>query len=230
MVVSQYGKFISFLLSFWPLLVMSEEELVRIAIGNIFRGQDQTASYGIQIERDLKAIYSGAGLKAEFTYLPNERAIQSVINGEYDALDMRFDALDKEKGLMKVNVPLVTINLYLYSTDGSFYNSLDELKDKTVVSFHGNRFTDLLKSKKHLYLIHTPNQAALMLSKGRASVLFAPEISYLFLKEQFPQIKVASPIVAQGSLYHYIGASKRHLLERLEESSKNYVHSQKLQD
>lgn len=228
--MTHWLKFILLLVSISPLSALAEEEPIKVAIGNIYKDQDQTAKYSIQVEDDLQAIYSGAGLKAEFTYLPNERAIQSVISGQYDALDMRVETLEKEKQLLKIDVPLVSFDIYLYSIDGARYNSLDDLKDQTVVSFHGTRYTKLLKHYKHLYLVHNAKQAALMLTQGRVSVWLAPEVSYLFLKQQFPDIKVASPRIARGELYHYLHVSKAHLLDKLESSAKNYIQSKQTQN
>ncbi|NOH70925.1 transporter substrate-binding domain-containing protein [Vibrio pectenicida] len=214
-----------------PFSVVSEEkEFIKVAIGNIYRDQDQTSKFGIQVENDLKAIYKGAGLEAKFTYLPNERAIQSVIEGRYDALDMRVSRLEERKELIKVNVPLASFDVYLFSIEDKFYNSLDEAKDETIVSFHGTRYTKVLEDYKHLYLVHKAKQAALMLREGRVKLWLAPEVSYLFIKEQFPQIKVVSPMIARGNLYHYIHVSNSHLLPRLEASAKAYIKSKSPQN
>ena len=74
-----------------------------------------------------------------------------------------------------------------------------------------------------MHLVQTAQQAALMLTEGRVSVWLTPEPSYLFLKNQFPQIKIASPVIYRGNLYHYIHISKAHLLEKIETSAKNYM-------
>ena len=214
-----------------PFSVVSEEkEFIKVAIGNIYRDQDQTSKFGIQVENDLKAIYKGAGLEAKFTYLPNERAIQSVIEGRYDALDMRVSRLEERKELIKVNVPLASFDVYLFSIEDKFYNSLDEAKDETIVSFHGTRYTKVLEDYKHLYLVHKAKQAALMLREGRASLWLAPEVSYLFIKEQFPQIKVVSPMIERGNLYHYINVSNSHLLQKIEASATDYIKSKSPQN
>ncbi|WP_341659842.1 hypothetical protein [Vibrio sp.] len=216
------------LLSTWfhpPIATAEDSKPIKVAIGNIYRAQDATSEYGIQAENDLQAIYSGAGLEATFTYLPNERAIQSVIEGKYDALDMRVSRLEKNQELIKVNVPLASIDVYLFSIEDKFYNSLDEVKDETIVSFHGTRYTKILKDYKHLYLVHKAEQAALMLAKGRAKLWLAPKVTYLFLKDKFPQIKVVSPEVAHIDLYHFIHVSNTHLLDRLEDSAKEYINS-----
>ena len=219
---------VSILLMSWsysPISIAEDNKSIKVAIGNIYRDQDATSKYGIQVENDLQAIYSGAGLDATFTYLPNERAIQSVIEGKYDALDMRVSKLENNKDLIKVNVPLASFDVYLYSTKDIFYNSLDEVKDETIVSFHGTRYTKVLENYKHLYLVHKAKQAALMLTEGRVNLWLAPKVTYLFLKEQFPQIKVASPIIARDDLYHYIHVSNAHLLDKLESSAKEYINS-----
>ena len=221
----QWLKFVFLLLSISSLQTLAADKSVKVAIGDIYKNQDETKKYGIQVERDLRKIYSDAGIQAEFTYLPSERAIQSVIIGKYDALDMRVRALEKEPQLVKVNVPLVSINLYLYSIDGSKYNRLDDLKDQVVVSFQGTRYTKLLKHYKELYLVQNPKQAALMLTKGRATVWFAPEGYHFYIKQMFPNIKKASPKIASFHLYHYLHISKSHLLGKLEESANHLLKS-----
>ena len=128
---------VSILLMSWsysPISIAEDNKSIKVAIGNIYRDQDATSKYGIQVENDLRAIYSGAGLDAAFTYLPNERAIQSVIEGRYDALDIRISRLEENKELIKINVPLASFDVYLFSTEDKFYNSLDEAKDETIVS------------------------------------------------------------------------------------------------
>ena len=219
---------VSILLMSWsysPISIAEDNKSIKVAIGNIYRDQDATSEYGIQVENDLQAIYSGAGLDAAFTYLPNERAIQSVIEGRYDALDMRIARLAENKELIKINVPLASFDVYLFLIEDKFYDSLDDAKDETIVSFHGARYTKVLENYKHLYLVHKAKQAALMLTKGRAKLWLAPKVTYLFLKDQFPQIKVASPIIARDDLYHYIHVSNAHLVDKLEASAKEYINS-----
>ena len=114
---------VSILLMSWsysPISIAEDNESIKVAIGNIYHDQDATSEYGIQVENDLQAIYSGAGLDATFTYLPNERAIQSVIEGRYDALDMRVSRLEENQDLIKVNVPLASFDVYLFSTKINF--------------------------------------------------------------------------------------------------------------
>ena len=223
--MQQWLKFVFLLISISSLRTLASDESIKVAIGNIYKNQDETTKYGIQVERDLQAIYAGSGVKAEFTYLPSERAIQSVMVGEYDALDMRVGMLEKEPQLVKVDVPLVSIDLYLYSIDGLKYNHLDDLKDQTVVAFQGTRYIKLLKYYKELYLVQNPKQAALMLTKGRATVWFAPEGYYLYIKNMFPNIKKASPRIARFHLYHYLHISKSHLLGKIEDSARNFLQS-----
>lgn len=51
-------------------LLLHHSDLVRVAIGDIYKGS--------ALEDFLKKIYEAAGIDPEFTYLPNERAIQSL--------------------------------------------------------------------------------------------------------------------------------------------------------
>ncbi|MBU2897749.1 transporter substrate-binding domain-containing protein [Vibrio hepatarius] len=188
-----------------------KDNLVKVAIGDIYKGSP--------LEADLKNIYQAAGIEADFTYLPNERAIQSVISGQYDALGLRIDTLDKEESLIRVNVPLQAMSVHLLSVNGDFYQSLDNVSDKTLVSILGARYSDMAKSYKKLHLVQSEQQAALMLTKKRADVWLAAYWSYLNIKDEFPDIKVASPSIHKQYLYHYLNVSKSHLIEPLEVSA-----------
>ncbi|WP_341659840.1 hypothetical protein [Vibrio sp.] len=111
----------------------------------------------------------------------------------------------------------------MYSVNGKFFDSLEELEGETIVASHGSRFVQTLKNYKRLYLVHDVEQAALMLAKGRVTVWIASEFKYFEIAKQFPKIKVASPPVFQNKLYHYIHTSKAHLLDKIEASAKAYI-------
>ena len=187
---------------------------IKVAIGDIYKGS--------ALEDNLKKIYEAVGIKPEFTYLPNERAIQSVVSGQYDALGLRIDALDQEANLVRVNVPLQAMNVHLLSANGDFYQGLDMAKDKTFVSILGARYSDMVKEYKDRHLVQSEQQAALMLTKKRADVWLASYWSYLNVKDEFPEIKVASPSIHKQYLYHYLNVSKSHLIEPLEVSAQAF--------
>lgn len=142
-------------------------EVVNIAIGNIHLSTEVQLS-GIDLQKDLDAIYTKAGLTAKFVYLPDARAIQSVFIGQYDALDARIASLAEDTGLLKVPVPLVYIELYLFGIDDVYFEDAYDLSDIVVVARLGSKFTELIKNHKSIYLVNTPEQAAVMLMKNRA--------------------------------------------------------------
>ncbi|NOH73088.1 transporter substrate-binding domain-containing protein [Vibrio pectenicida] len=187
---------------------------VKVAMGDIYKGST--------LERDLRIIYKAADIDVEFIYLPTERAIQAAASGQYDALDLRIDTLDEEETLVRVDVPIVVIDVYLLSINDDFYPSLDDVKDKTLVSILGARYSDIAKVYKKRHLVKSEKQAALMLISGRADLWLAPHRTYLKAKEEFPNIKIASPSVYKQYLYHYVHVSKSHLVERLEMSVKAF--------
>ena len=59
-----------------------------------------------------------------------------------------------------------------------------------------------------------------MLTKGRSNFGWHLKLPTCFLKDKFPQIKVASPKVAHIDLYHFIHVSNSHLLDKLQTSAK----------
>ncbi|MBU2897750.1 transporter substrate-binding domain-containing protein [Vibrio hepatarius] len=187
---------------------------VKVAMGDIYKGST--------LERDLRIIYKAADIDVEFIYLPTERAIQAAASGQYDALDLRIDTLDEEETLVKVDVPIVVIDVYLLSINDDFYPSLDDVKGKTLVSILGARYSDIAKVYRKRHLVKSEKQAALMLTSGRADLWLAPHRTYLKAKEEFPNIKIASPSVYKQYLYHYVHDSKSHLVERLEMSVKAF--------
>ncbi|GLT19704.1 hypothetical protein GCM10007938_34870 [Vibrio zhanjiangensis] len=189
-------------------------DLVKVAMGDIYKG--------LTLERDLKIIYQAAGIDVEFIYLPNERAIQSAVSGKYDALDLRIDALDKQETLIRIDTPLAVADIYLFSINNDFYQSLNDIKDKTLVSILGARYSDIATVYKKRHLVKSENQAALMLTTDRADLWLAPYRSYLKVKDEFPIIKVASPSVYKQYLYHYVHVSKSHLVAPLEKSIKEF--------
>ncbi|WP_341664572.1 transporter substrate-binding domain-containing protein [Vibrio sp.] len=172
------------------------EDSVKVAMGDIYKGST--------LERDLRIIYKSADIDVEFIYLPNERAIQTAVSGQYDALDLRIDTLDEEETLIRIDVPIVVINIHLVTVNDDFYQTLDDVKDKTLVSILGTRYSDIVKVYKKRHLVKSEKQAALMLTSGRADLWLAPHRTYLKAKEEFPNIKIASPSVYKQYLYHYV--------------------------
>ncbi|WP_341663626.1 hypothetical protein [Vibrio sp.] len=61
--------------------------------------------------------------------LPNERAIQSVVSGQYDALGLRIDGLDKEESIIKVDIPIGSFDVYFLSRGNRYVNTLEDTKD-----------------------------------------------------------------------------------------------------
>ncbi|GLT16588.1 hypothetical protein GCM10007938_03640 [Vibrio zhanjiangensis] len=208
-------------------LSAQEQDVVKVAIGEGFRGKDKKTRYGMTAEEVLNAIYAGAGIKVELTYMPDERAIQSVLTGEYDALDLRINKFesDHSERLVRVNVPLADFDTYLFSIENKRYSSLAELQNKNVVSMHGTRYVNELSHYQRLKLVYREEQAALMLVAGRADVWLAPMQAYMEVKEKFPTIKLVSPPMTKDHLYHYLHISKSYLREPLEVSAKRLMES-----
>lgn len=137
-----------------------ETDVINIAIGESYQGDSKITKYGMTVEGIITAIYENAGIPYKVTYLPDERAIQSLITGQYDALDLRINQLAKEPELVRVNVPLEEIKVHLYAKDGRYYQSLSDAKDKIIVSMHGTRYIEVLKEYKRLHRVHSVDQAA----------------------------------------------------------------------
>ncbi|MBU2895866.1 substrate-binding periplasmic protein [Vibrio hepatarius] len=211
----------------WACIVTGNEGIVRIAIGEGHKSLAKVPSNRNNVESYLSQLYKGAKIDFEFIYLPNERAIQSVISGQYDALGLRIDGLERENNIIKVDVPLGSFDVYFLSRGDRFINTVDEAKNETVVALHGARYIETLKHTKKLHLIHSEEQAALMLTKGRADLWLAPLPSYHLVKNAYPDIKISSPIISKENVYHYIHSSQVHLLERLESSAKRLVESRR---
>lgn len=209
----------------WP--AYAQEDIVHIVIGESYRDQNKKTHYGMTAEEVINAIYSGAGINHEITYMPDERAIQSVLTGQFDALDLRISKLgeDHSQVLVKVDVPLEEFGVYAFSVGEQSYLSLNELKGNNVVSMFGNRYVENIKHYRHLKLVYREEQAALMLMAGRADVWLAPMQSYNIIKDHFPAIKVVSPPLTKGYLYHYLHISNAHLLDSLEASASNFIES-----
>ena len=155
---------------------------------------------------------------------------RAAVSGQYDALDLRVDTLDEEETLIRIDVPGFVMNVYLLSINDDFYQGVDEVKDKTLVSTLGNRYSDIVKVYKKRHLVKSEKQAALMLTTGRADLWLATYSAYLKAKKEFPTIKIASPSVYRKYLYHYVHVSKSHLVEPLEESFKAFNRSKSVDE
>ena len=212
----------------WVNAAEGTNNVMKVAISEGHLELAKIANYKHNVEDHLSKIYSDAGIDVEFIYLPNERAIQSVLSGQFDALGMRVDGLEKESNLIKVNVPLGTFDVYLLSKGEKFFNSLEEVevKDETIVALYGARFVDVLKHYKRLHLVYSNQQAALMLVNGSVTLWLAPFQSYQLIKNAFPDIKISSPSLSQENVYHYIHPSKVQFLEQLEKSARHHMQSQ----
>ncbi|CAM3736080.1 transporter substrate-binding domain-containing protein [Vibrio aquimaris] len=215
-------RILCILLLFANSVSANTDNSVKVAMGEVYKG--------LTLERDLKIIYKAADIDVEFIYLPNERAIQAAVSGQYDALDLRVDTLDEEETLIRIDVPGFVMNVYLLSINDDFYQGVDEVKDKTLVSTLGNRYSDIVKVYKKRHLVKSEKQAALMLTTGRADLWLATYSAYLKAKKEFPTIKIASPSVYRKYLYHYVHVSKSHLVEPLEESFKAFNRSKSVDE
>ncbi|USD35297.1 MULTISPECIES: substrate-binding periplasmic protein [Vibrio] len=198
-------------------------EPVVIAIGEVYQSKTLNEVVGFTLVDDLKQIYNKLGINVEFAYLPNERAIRAVSEGRYQGLDLRISNLANDANMLKVDVPLYYISIYVYGFEGQFYNRLEEVSGKILVSQLGMRFVDKVKDYKRLFLVENAEQAALMVSKGRADLWLAPEAVYDVLKSKYPDIKPVSSAVLYEPLYHYIHISNRHLLPQLEQAVRELV-------
>lgn len=207
----------------WVNIAIGSEKVIRIAIGEGHKALAKNPNYKLGVEMPISQIYKEANIDFEFIYLPNERAIQSVVSGQYDALGLRIAGLDKNESIIKVDVPLGSFEIYFFSRGDRYINALEEAKNQTVVALHGARYVDGLKLYKKLYLVHSEEQAALMLTKGRVDLWLAPLPSYQLVKDNYPEIKLSSPIISRENVYHYIHASQAHLLERLENAAKRFL-------
>ncbi|MCL9780252.1 transporter substrate-binding domain-containing protein [Vibrio sp. S4M6] len=194
-----------------------------IAIGNVYRDAELAKQFGVTLEPDLKYIYNALGIDVRFVYLPNERALRSANQGQYDALDLRIGHLENEENLVRVDVPLADMEIFLFSVGPEYYSHLSEIEDKVVAAHLGMRYVEKLKEYKKIYRVDSGMQGAMMLEKGRVDVWFAPKVMYLSLKDKFPQIKVASPVISYEPLYHYIHKSHAHLLPKLESAAKRLM-------
>lgn len=90
-------RILCILLLFANSVSANTDNSVKVAMGEVYKG--------LTLERDLKIIYKAADIDVEFIYLPNERAIQAAVSGQYDALDLRVDTLDEEETLIRIDVP-----------------------------------------------------------------------------------------------------------------------------
>ncbi|MCL9779955.1 transporter substrate-binding domain-containing protein [Vibrio sp. S4M6] len=198
-------------------------ESMTVAMGNVYRNPELIKQVGVKLEDDLRYIYSSAGINVDFVYLPSARAVRGTIQGKYDALDLRIGNIENEPDLIKLDVPLADIDIFLFSTGSDYYSKLSDIEDKIIVANLGNQYAEKLKKYKRMYRVNTSIQGAMMLAKGRVDVWVASKVMYLSLKDQFPEIKIASPVISHEPLYHYIHKSKSHLLPRLEKAAKQLV-------
>lgn len=209
---------ITILITFPPVLV-AQTTLVKVAIGDLYKS-NADLGYGMTAKEILDAIYEEARINHTTTYMPDQHAIQSVITGQYDALDMRIGELeyDQSQSLVKVNVPLGNIDIYILSVGEKSDLSLKDLHDKNVAAVRGALYTKIIKHFKTLSLV-TAEEAALMLTNGDADVWVAATQSYESVKEKYPAIHFSSSPVSREYLYHYLHKSQSKLLKPLEASA-----------
>ncbi|CAM3198591.1 Solute-binding protein family 3/N-terminal domain-containing protein [Vibrio neptunius] len=194
-----------------------------IAIGEVYQNPELNKLAGLTLVEDLEFIYQKSGVEIDFVYLPNARAIRAVSQGRYQGLDLRISRLAQDKNMIKVDVPLYYISIFMYGFEGQFYSELSQVSDKVLVSQLGMKFTEEIKNYQQLYLVEKHEQAALMVNKGRADLWLAPNVVYEILKEKYPNIKPVSKAIIREPLYHYIHISNKHLLPQLEQAVRDLV-------
>ncbi|MDA0120926.1 substrate-binding periplasmic protein [Vibrio sp. T11.5] len=194
-----------------------------IAIGEVYQNPELNKLAGFTLIEDLEFIYQKSGVEIDFVYLPNARAIRAVSQGRYQGLDLRISRLAQDENMIKVDVPLYYISIFIYGFEGQFYNELSQVSEKVLVSQLGMKFTEEIESYKALYLVEKAEQAALMVKKGRADLWLAPKVVYEILKAKYPNIKPVSKAIIREPLYHYIHISNKHLLPQLEQAVRDLV-------
>ncbi|NOH72634.1 transporter substrate-binding domain-containing protein [Vibrio pectenicida] len=215
---------IAMMMTFSSVLV-AQSTLVKVVIGELYKGSADLG-YGMTAKEILDAIYDEARINHTTTYMPDKLAIQSVITGQYDALDLRISELeyDHSQSLVKVNIPLGNIDIYILSVGEKSDLSLKDLHDKNVVAVRGAIYVNKIKHYKNLSLA-TAEEAALMLTNGEADVWVAATQSYGLVKEKYPAIHVSSSPVSREYLYHYLHKDQSHLLKSLEASAEYVMKS-----
>ncbi|WP_341662078.1 hypothetical protein [Vibrio sp.] len=213
---------ITILMTFSSALV-AQTTLVKVVIGELYKGSADLG-YGMTAKEILDAIYDEARINHTTTYMPDKQAIQAVITGRYDALDVRIGKLehDNSQSLIKVNVPLANIDIYILSVGKKSDLSLKDLHDRNVAAVRGAVYANIIKHYKTLSLV-TAEEAALMLINGEADVWVAATQSYESVKEKYPAIHFSSSPVSREYLYHYLHKSQLHLLKPLEASAEYFM-------
>lgn len=129
-----------------------------IAIGEVYQNPELNKLAGFTLIEDLEFIYQKSGVEIDFVYLPNARAIRAVSQGRYQGLDLRISRLAQDENMIKVDVPLYYISIFIYGFEGQFYNELSQVSEKVLVSQLGMKFTEEIESYKALYLVEKRNK------------------------------------------------------------------------
>ena len=163
-----------------PGLAMAEGK-IRVAAFELPPYVSSKAEGGGPVLVFLDQIFTKLNLQMELDFLPNKRAIQSVMDGKYDAVALVPMVGDHAVQLEFSDVLVVSKNYIYHQQNGPTYSgNLKELKDHRIGGLqalqHDNDFRDYAKSA-NIVVVESRNPLTVlkMLQFGRIDVAIMPE-------------------------------------------------------
>lgn len=175
-------KYCWFLLAIllWPMQAAAEGK-VRIAAFELPPYVSSKAEGGGPVLVFLDQILAKLNIEMELKFLPNKRAIQSVMDGKFDAVALVPMVGDHAVQLEFSDVLVVSKNYIFHKQNGPTYSgNLKQLKDHRIGGLqalqHDNDFRDFAKSA-NIVVVESRNPLTIlkMLQFGRIDVAIMPE-------------------------------------------------------
>lgn len=192
-----------------------------LLIAQLF-SKDYTISTGDTSSIDVKMnkiimseAYKAVGITPQYKQIPFARSINMTQDGSYDAELFRNPIIEKSHpNLIRVNVPLRSIPIYVAATDSSnLINSWDEIGDRRVIILRGVKYVKKKTEGMRVTEVNTWKHGLFILENHRADIALLTMPLQVSDSSKLIVMKEPLDII---ETYHYLNEENRHLKERLE--------------
>lgn len=199
--------------------VHAQETLTFSALENNVKGK----TLALEIQSVIKHAYEKLGIQVEFSYLPTSRGIIYSNSGQTDGQTFSTKEVeDTYKNLIRVNVPMTSRNMYLFTKQGNEFNVMDWgsiPKDYVLGYKRGVYFVEQAIEK---YGINSQaskdsKNSFLQLHNNRVKVVLSSIKGFQSVDNTFhlDDIVRLEPPVYTAHLYHYLHSKHAELVPEI---------------
>ncbi len=189
---------------------------VKIATGN----EDEPLI--LLTEPVIREAYKRIGMTVYVQYFPWSRAIYNSNSGNSDSELFRLPVIEENfKNLIRVNVPIVNVDLVVFVKDLDIpIQGWESLKPYRLGFVRGLKAAEANTQGMDVVMVSAYKQVFEMLYRGRIDVVIEERFSGLKIINElgyFGKIKMIEPPIHRSLAYHYVHVRNQVLVPQLEQ-------------